>query len=83
MLRRVDPENIRYLRLAANRATKVTCIALPDKEDEAYKYVREAVQAFPEVYFSRLVVLGEGDSEKIVLPRILQAKGAPVDESAV
>jgi hypothetical protein len=83
MLRRVDPENIRYLRLAASRATKVTCIALPDKEDEAHKFVREAVQAFPEVYFSRLVVLGEGDSEEIVLPRILQAKGAPVDESAV
>jgi energy-coupling factor transporter ATP-binding protein EcfA2 len=83
MLRRVDPENIRYLRLAASRTTKVTCIALPDKEDEAHKFVREAVQAFPEVYFSRLVVLGEGDSEEIVLPRILQAKGAPVDESAV
>ena len=83
MLRRVDPENIRYLRLAASRSTKVTCIALPDKEDEAHKFVREAVQAFPEVYFSRLVVLGEGDSEEIVLPRILQAKGAPVDESAV
>ena len=83
MLRRVDPENIRYLRLAANRVTKATCIALPDKEDEAHKFVREAVQAFPEVYFSRLVVLGEGDSEEIVLPRILQAKGAPVDESAV
>jgi putative ATP-dependent endonuclease of OLD family len=83
MLRRVDPENIRYLRLAGSRATKVTCIALPDKEDEAHKFVREAVQAFPEVYFSRLVVLGEGDSEEIVLPRILQAKGAPVDESAV
>ncbi|QQN99608.1 ATP-dependent nuclease [Pseudomonas sp. SW-3] len=83
MLRRVAPENIRYLRLTTSRATKVTCIALPDKEDEAHKFVREAVQAFPEVYFSRLVVLGEGDSEEIVLPRILQAKGAPVDESAV
>ncbi len=83
MLRRVDPENIRYLRLSATRSTKVTCIALPEKEDEAHKFVREAVQAFPEVYFSRLVVLGEGDSEEIVLPRILQAKGAPVDESAV
>ncbi len=29
------------------------------------------------------MVLGEGDSEEIVLPRLLQAKGAPVDESAV
>ncbi|WP_427184533.1 ATP-dependent nuclease [Bordetella bronchialis] len=83
MLRRVAPEHIRYLRLTEERTTRVTHILLPDAADEAHKFVREAVQAFPEVYFSRLVVLGEGDSEEIVLPRLLQAKGAPVDESAV
>ena len=83
MLRRVAPELIRYLRLNESRKTRVTCIKLPEKSDDAHKFVREAVQAFPEIYFSRLVVLGEGDSEEIVLPRLLQAKGAPVDESAV
>jgi len=83
MLRRVAPERIRYLRLTQERTSRVTHIRLPDATDEAHKFVREAVQAFPEVYFSRLVVLGEGDSEEIVLPRLLQAKGAPVDESAV
>ncbi|WP_154944258.1 ATP-dependent nuclease [Klebsiella grimontii] len=83
MLRRVAPELIRYLRLTEARKTRVTCIKLPEKTDDAHKFVREAVQAFPEIYFSRLVVLGEGDSEEIVLPRLLQAKGAPVDESAV
>lgn len=83
MLRRVAPEGIRYLRLNQERTSRVTHIQLPDATDEAHKFVREAVQAFPEVYFSRLVVLGEGDSEEIVLPRLLQAKGAPVDESAV
>lgn len=83
MLRRVDPERIRYLRLDESRETRVTCIKLPETTDEAHKFVREAVQAFPEIYFSRLVVLGEGDSEEIVLPRLLQAKGAPVDESAI
>lgn len=83
MLRRVAPELIRYLRLNESRETQVTCIKLPDETDEAHKFVREAVQAFPEIYFSRLVVLGEGDSEEIVLPRLLQAKGAPVDESAI
>ncbi|WP_337160250.1 ATP-dependent nuclease [Pseudomonas putida] len=83
MLRRVAPERIRYLRLTEARTSRVTHIQLPDTADEAHKFVREAVQAFPEVYFSRLVVLGEGDSEEIVLPRLLQAKGAPVDESAV
>ena len=83
MLRRVAPERIRYLRLPQERTTRVTHIQLPDATDEAHKFVREAVQAFPEVYFSRLVILGEGDSEEIVLPRLLQVKGAPVDESAV
>lgn len=83
MLRRVAPERIRYLRLTRNRTSRVMHIQLPENGDEAHKFVREAVQAFPEVYFSRLVVLGEGDSEEIVLPRLLQAKGAPVDESAV
>ncbi|MEL3927035.1 AAA family ATPase [Aeromonas enteropelogenes] len=83
MLRRVAPERIRYLRLAEGRTTRVTHIQLPDTADDAHKFVREAVQAFPEVYFSRLVVLGEGDSEEIVLPRLLQVKGSPVDESAV
>lgn len=83
MLRRVAPEFIRYLRLTEERNTRITHIKLPAKTDDAHKFVREAVQAFPEVYFSRLVVLGEGDSEEIVLPRLLQAKGAPVDESAI
>lgn len=83
MLRRVPPERIRYLRLTQERTSRVTHIQLPECTDEAHKFVREAVQAFPEIYFSRLVVLGEGDSEEIVLPRLLQAKGAPVDESAV
>lgn len=83
MLRRVDPEHIRYLRLTDERKSRVTTIQLPEKSDEEHKFVREAVQAFPEIYFSRLVVLGEGDSEEIVLPRLLQVKGAPVDESAV
>lgn len=83
MLRRVAPERIRYLRLNQERTSHVTHIQLPDTTDDAHKFVREAVQAFPEVYFSRLVVLGEGDSEEIVLPRLLQAKGSPVDESAV
>lgn len=83
MLHRVAPEHIRYLRLTEARQSRVTHILLPEDTDEAHKFVREAVQAFPEIYFSRLVVLGEGDSEEIVLPRLLQVKGAPVDESAV
>lgn len=83
MLRRVDPASIRYLRLDESRCTVVKKIRMPLKKDEAYKFVREAVQAYPEIYFSRLVILGEGDSEEIVLPRLLAAKGLLVDEAAV
>lgn len=83
MLNRVHPKHIRYLRLTESRTTRITRIRLPKKTDEAHKFVREAVQSFPEIYFSRLVILGEGDSEELVLPRILRAKNAPVDESAV
>lgn len=84
MLRRVSPKQIRYLRLGLNRTSSIKCIQLPEEsDDKAYKFVREAVQAFPEIYFSRMVVLGEGDSEEIVLPRIFSAKGIPVDESAI
>ena len=83
MLKRVEPEQIRFLRLSENRVSTVKSILLPPDTDEAYKFVREAVLAFPELYFSRLVVLGEGDSEEIVLPRILRLKEIPVDESAI
>ena len=64
MLRRVAPERIRYLRLTEGRTSRVTHIQLPDTADEAHKFVREAVQAFPEVYFSRLVVLGRAIAKK-------------------
>ena len=83
ILKRVAPEQIRYLRLDENRQTKIRCIKLPDERDEAHKFVRQAVQAYPEVYFSRLVILGEGDSEEIVIPRLLEVKGIPADENAI
>lgn len=83
MLRRIAPENIRYMRLNSSRQTQVSTILMPAKTDEAHKFVREAVQAFPELYFSRLVVLGEGDSEEIVLPRLFEAKGLAADEAAI
>jgi putative ATP-dependent endonuclease of OLD family len=83
ILRRAEPEEIRYLRLSPTRQTTIRRVTLPEKSDEAHKFVREAVMAFPEVYFSRLVVLGEGDSEEIVLPRLLAASGVEGDGASV
>lgn len=83
LLHRVEPEDIRFLRLSDDRTTTVRTIAMPAETDEAAKYVREAVLAYPELYFSRLVVLGEGDSEQIVLPRVLAAAGIAEDDVSV
>jgi predicted ATP-dependent endonuclease of OLD family len=55
-------------------------ISLPETDsDEAFKYVREAVRGHPELYFARLVIFGEGPSEEIVLRRLFEASGTPLD----
>jgi putative ATP-dependent endonuclease of OLD family len=83
LLRRVHPHSVRFLRLNAARETMVHGVVLPEDDELANKYVREAVEAFPELYFSRLVVLGEGDSELVVLPRLLAAAGIAEDDASV
>jgi putative ATP-dependent endonuclease of OLD family len=83
VLKRVAPQKIRYLRLDAERKTKIATIILPYDGDEAHKFVREAVEAFPELYFSRIVILGEGDSEEVVLPRVLKLEGLEADDSSI
>ncbi len=82
ILRRIEPEEIRYLRLE-NRNTMVSTITMPEATSDAFKYVKEAVKAYPELYFSKLVVLGEGDSEEIVIPKVAEAFNIPMDDSFV
>ncbi len=70
---RVPPDQIRHFRLDnETQSTRVKRILLPEGLGEADKYVREAVMAFPEVYFAELVVLCEGDTERLVLPRVIE-----------
>lgn len=84
IMRRVEPEEVRYLRLdPAAHTTLVRSIELPADTSDAHKFVREAVRSYPELYFAKLVVLGEGESEEIVLPRIAECLGVPIDSSFV
>ncbi|WP_348637965.1 ATP-dependent nuclease [Blastococcus capsensis] len=83
LMRRVDPAQVRYLRLDANRLTTVSTVTMPAEEEEAHKFVREALHAYPELYFARFVVLGEGASEEIVLPRCLQLAAVDADASTI
>jgi len=84
MLRRVPPEKIRHTRIGINRIATVKEISMPPKSEmDAYKYIREGILSNPEVYFSRFVVLGEGASETIVLPKLFEVAGLPVDENGI
>jgi putative ATP-dependent endonuclease of OLD family len=83
LMRRVEPEQVRYLRLNAQRCATVATVEMPETTDEAHKFVRAALRAYPELYFARLVVLGEGDSEEIVLPRFLRVVGLEADTASI
>lgn len=82
ILSRVEPETIRHLRLdnATGRA-RIKALTLPQQDaGEVYKYIKEAVRAFPELYFASGIIFGEGDSELIVLPRVASANGRSLDQ---
>jgi putative ATP-dependent endonuclease of OLD family len=84
VLSRVDPEEVRYCRRDPNaRTSSVKRVELPKDDQEAVKFVRGAMLAFPELYFARFVVLVEGDSERVVLPRLAKAEGLELDPSFV
>jgi putative ATP-dependent endonuclease of the OLD family len=81
---RVDPGQVRHFQLhASERTAVVKAIRLPENDEDAAKFVREAVRAYPELYFARFVILGEGASEEVVLPRLADALGLPIDRSFV
>jgi putative ATP-dependent endonuclease of OLD family len=82
-LRRINPECIRHRLDPEKLVTQVNEIQLPVDDDDAAKFVRQAVLAQPEIYFASLVILGEGDSEEIVVPRIAKALGVDLDPSFV
>ncbi|EAO2083287.1 DUF2813 domain-containing protein [Salmonella enterica] len=89
LLNRVEPEDIRYFRLQENKNTIVKEIILPSEVGngvdtiDTFTYVKEAVKAYPEIYFAKVVILGEGDSEEIVIPKIAQVNGIELDTSLI
>lgn len=86
IVKRVDPENLRYFRVNKEKMTStVKSITLPAKEssEDQYKYIKEAVRAYPELYFAKLVILGEGDSEEIIIPKYWEAKNGSLDVGGI
>lgn len=79
---RVPPESVRYCRQVGG-ASKVQVIPMPADGAAVVKFVRSAMLAFPELYFARMVILVEGDSERIVLPKLAEALNLSLDPSFV
>lgn len=86
IVKRIEPETLRYFRLSTSDAvSKVRSITLPDSEklEHQYKYIKEAVKAYPELYFSKLVILGEGDSEEIIIPKLWEITHGSTDLNGI
>ncbi len=84
ILGRIEPTEVRYLRMnLQERRSSIRSLLLPKDNEEASRYVRLAVKAYPELYFARFVVLVEGDSERIVIPFIAEKMGISLDPSFV
>lgn len=84
ILSRIEPEEVRYARLdTETRASSIRALTLPDGDADARQFVRLAVRAYPELYFGRFVILAEGESEAVILPRLAEAMGFPLDRSFV
>jgi putative ATP-dependent endonuclease of OLD family len=80
-------EQIRYFRQETtpnSRRSIIKEIQLPsNKSDDDYKYINQAILAHPELYFSKLVLLGEGDSEEIVIPQLAKIFDLDLDPLSV
>jgi putative ATP-dependent endonuclease of OLD family len=84
VLSRVNPREVRYCRRDPKTLTSfVKKIKMPSGVDEEAKFVRGAMLAYPELYFARFVLLVEGDSERIVLPRLAEALDLLIDPAFV
>ena len=86
IIKRIQPEEIRFFRLDINsNSTTVKNITLPEGEkiSEQYKFVKEAVRSYPELYFSKLVILGEGDSEELILSKFFELDAGNIDVSEI
>lgn len=83
IIKRLTPEQILHFRITSEYQTEVNQILLPKSDVEAYKYVKEAVQNYPEIYFARLVVIGEGDSEEVIFNRMMSVMNVDFDDNII
>lgn len=84
ILSRVEPRHVLYFRNCQKTLqSSVLPLPLPPEKTEEGKFVQQVILANPEVYFARLVIIGEGDTERIVIPKMADALGTSLDPSFI
>lgn len=83
IIKRIDPESIFHFRIDKKYKSEVNAILLPNKADEAYKFVKEAIRNYPEIYFAKLAVIGEGDSEEVLFNRLMETNKVDFDDNII
>ncbi|WP_216016362.1 ATP-dependent nuclease [Roseovarius nubinhibens] len=84
VLTRIKPKNVNYFRHCQQAlTTRVRAMPLPDDGSLIDKFLNQVILANPEIYFAKLVIIGEGDSERIVIPRVASAFKLELDPSFV
>ncbi len=84
ILSRISPYKVRYFRNSPETlVSTVLPLPLPATGNENDKFIEQVVLANPEIYFARLVIIGEGDTERILIPLVAEALGTSLDPSFI
>ncbi|MFA1677989.1 ATP-dependent endonuclease [Rhizobium mongolense] len=84
ILSRIPPKNVRYFRNSPQSLTSNSLpLPLPAEGTEEDKFIQQVILANPEIYFARLVIIGEGDTERIVIPKLAEAFDASLDPAFI
>ncbi|MGP4712810.1 MULTISPECIES: ATP-dependent nuclease [unclassified Psychrobacter] len=83
IVKRIDPESILHFRINESYESQVSMIVLPEENDLAYRYIKQAIHNYPEIYFARLVVIGEGDTEEVIFNRFMEIEGVDFDDNII
>lgn len=79
---RINPECI-YHFFNVNSKASVHQISMPEGDAEEYKFLKEAVHHWPEIYFAKLVIIGEGDSEEVIFKYLSEHLDVKFDENEI
>jgi putative ATP-dependent endonuclease of OLD family len=84
IIKRIEPESIFHFRIdETTYKTVVKTIVMPNSNLGAFKFIREAIYNYPEIYFAKLVVIGEGDSEEILFNRLASVYNTNFDDNII